>query len=219
MKKDYITPIVLIALALAIAGALALGTKKPQESALKIPSPITEYDLIMGNPEADVLVVEYSDMECPFCKDLHETMNKVVSEMSDEFAWVYRHFPLDSLHSKARKEAEAVTCVSKLSTPENGFAYLNEIMRITPSNNNLDLDTLYTEAEKYDITKNQLDECLSSKEIKDIVENNAQEAISLGARGTPFTVIYRKSDGKMEKNSGFMNYETLKSKIIKFLQK
>ena len=71
--------------------------------------PVTSADHILGNPQAPVKVIEFSDLECPFCKRFHPTMKQIIEEYGKDsrVAWVYRHFPLDSLHSRARKEAEA----------------------------------------------------------------------------------------------------------------
>src|SRR6185436_7093141 len=78
--------------------------------------PVTEKDHILGNPNAEVIMVEYSDLECPFCKEFHSTLRRVMNEYGKDgkVAWVYRHFPIDSLHPKARKEAEATECAAEL---------------------------------------------------------------------------------------------------------
>ncbi len=220
MKKDYITPIFAALVILAIAGILLVKPNKEAVTEIVKPSEINEkIDLVKGNPDADVVVYEYSDMECPFCKKFHITMNKLSDDMKGKFAWVYRHLPLDSLHSKARQEAVAVTCVSTLLNPQKGFEYLNRIIDVTPSNNNLDLNILPKVASEMGIDENKFKECLTSKEVQTIVETNAKEAVSLGARGTPFSVIYRRSDGKSEIVSGALDYETMKAKLEAFINK
>jgi protein-disulfide isomerase len=102
--------------------------------------PVTEKDHIAGNPQADLMIVEYSDPECPFCKRFHETMMQAMDEYGKQgkVAWVYRHFPLDSIHSKARHEAEAVECAGELGGNEKFWEYLNKLEEITPANNQLD---------------------------------------------------------------------------------
>ena len=75
---------------------------------------ITDKDHIRGNKNASIVLIEYSDLECPFCKVFHTTLNQMLSTYEDKVMLVYRHFPLDSLHSKARKEAEASVCAAKL---------------------------------------------------------------------------------------------------------
>ncbi len=106
--------------------------------------PVTDKDHIAGNAQADIIIVEYSDTECPFCKKFHETMIQVMDEYgkSGKVAWVYRHFPLDALHKKARKEAEATECAAELGGNDKFWEYLNLMMKITPANDQLDLNLL-----------------------------------------------------------------------------
>jgi protein-disulfide isomerase len=114
---------------------------KGEKGASKIDlDPVTEKDHIAGNPSADLILVEYSDPECPFCKKFHTTMLQVMDTYGKDgkVAWVYRHFPLDAIHSKARKEAEAIECAGELGGNDKLWAYLNKLEEITPANNQLD---------------------------------------------------------------------------------
>src|SRR3989344_4890477 len=82
--------------------------------------PVGADDHIFGNADAPVKIIEYSDFECPFCKDFHKTMKQITDEYEDsgKVAWVYRHFPIDELHPvKARKEAIASECAAELGNP------------------------------------------------------------------------------------------------------
>src|SRR3546814_2871400 len=83
----------------------------------------------MGSPDASVKVIEFSDFECPFCKGFHRTMGQVMEEYGQDgkVAWVYRHFPIDSIHSKARKEAQASECARS----EEHTSELQSLMRIS----------------------------------------------------------------------------------------
>ena len=61
-----------------------------------------EDDHIIGNRNAKIVIVEFSDTECPFCKVFHETLHRIVSEYGpSEVAWVFRHWPIPQLHPKA----------------------------------------------------------------------------------------------------------------------
>src|SRR3989338_1472713 len=72
--------------------------------------PVSKSDHILGNINAKIVIVEYSDLECPYCKVFHQTMHKVVSDNSGNVAWVFRHYPIPQLHPKAFREAEATEC-------------------------------------------------------------------------------------------------------------
>ena len=109
-----------IPLAIVVAGALIAGAlyltnsnageeKKTVETPPVTIEPISSSDHLLGSPNADIIFVEYSDFECPYCKVFHETMHKIIDEYGKDgkVAWVYRHLPIEQLHSKAAKEAEA----------------------------------------------------------------------------------------------------------------
>jgi protein-disulfide isomerase len=70
--------------------------------------PVSADDHILGDPNAELLFVEYSDTECPYCKEFHLTLQQMMKDYgsSGKIAWVYRHFPISQLHSKAPKENE-----------------------------------------------------------------------------------------------------------------
>src|SRR3989344_4226430 len=102
--------------------------------------PVTASDHILGKNSASIKIVEFSDTECPFCKSFHKTMHTLLEEygLMGEVAWVYRHFPLESIHPKAPKEAEATECAAELGGNDVLWKYLDRAFEVTPSNNGLD---------------------------------------------------------------------------------
>ncbi len=125
--EKFSVPVSIIIAGCIMAGALYYSNLKAKEHKAIIETvqktetgssskmrPVTAEDHILGNPNADLVIVEYSDTECPFCKQFHSTMRRVMTDYgnSGKVAWVYRHFPIDSLHSKARNEAEATECAN-----------------------------------------------------------------------------------------------------------
>ena len=94
------------------AGSGAAAAQPPAQKAAKKPE-LTSDDRIRGNKNAKLALIEYSDMECPFCKRFHPTMQQVMKEYGDKVKWVYRDYPLD-FHQNAQKEAEAGWCIHEL---------------------------------------------------------------------------------------------------------
>lgn len=96
----------------------------------------TSKEIVRGNPNAQITIIEYTDLECPFCKRFHQTMEQVMATYSNDIRVILRHFPLDSLHKKARTEANAVECAG-----EQGkfWEYVDGIFKVTPSNDGMDI--------------------------------------------------------------------------------
>jgi len=96
-------------------------------------------DHIIGQANAPVVIVEYSDPECPFCKAFHQTMQQIIATYSgNKIAWVYRHFPIPQLHPKGPKEAEALECAQAQGGNDMFWKFTNKIYATTNSNNTLD---------------------------------------------------------------------------------
>lgn len=217
MKNNLTIPTAIIIAALIIGGAVILtknndntspDNKVKKEAEVKISiRPISGDDHILGSPNADIKLVEFSDTECPYCKMFHETMNKIADEYGKDgrVAWVYRQLPLDSLHSKARKEAEATECASELGGNAKFWEYINTLYLTTPSNDGLSLDELPNIAEEVGLDRVQFEECLSSGRTAPKVEEDVQEAMANGGNGTPFNIIIDKK-GNMIPFSGAYPY-------------
>ncbi len=169
-------------------------------------------DHILGNPNAEVIIVEYSDTECPYCKQFHTTLHRVINEYgsSGKVAWVYRHFPIDSLHPKAQKEAEATECVNELGGSEKFWQYLDLIYATTNSNNSLDPAQLPKLAGQVGVDVTAFNKCLTEGRYEDKVKADYTDAVNSGARGTPNSILITK-DGTKTVFSGAQPYENLKA--------
>lgn len=163
----------------------------PDTPSLDKMSPLSETDHIVGSLDAPVKIVEYSDLECPFCKRFHGVMQEVVSVYGNKVAWIYRHLPIDELHPKARKEAEASECAAELGGNEKFWAYVNRLTEITPGNNGLDPAELPNIAETVGLDRGAFTTCLSSGRMAGKVNKQVEEgnAIMNGRPGTPFSIL------------------------------
>jgi protein-disulfide isomerase len=226
-QKNLATPVAiviagaLIAIALYFGGASAPVVNNPgqqppvqQTGDLEAMKPVSNDDHIRGNPNAQVKIVEYSDTECPFCKRFHPTMLQVMDEYGKDgkVAWVYRHFPLDQLHSKARKEAEATECAAELGGNDKFWSYLDRLMEVTPANNGLDPSELPKIAEYVGLDTTKFNECLSSGRYAKKIEEHVQNAIATGGNGTPWSIVVGKN-GKKYPLSGAQPYAAVKQLI------
>lgn len=179
--------------------------------------PVTDKDHILGPANAKVTLVEYSDLECPFCKKFHPTMQQLLKEYPNDVRWVYRHFPLDAIHSKARKEAEATECAGELGGNDKFWAYMDKLFEVTPSNNGLDPAELPKIAEAVGLNRAQFEACLTSGKYAAHIQEDLDDAQAAGGQGTPYTVVIAASGQKFPL-SGAQPYSAVKQLVEQALK-
>ncbi len=228
-KTKLILPVSILAAAVLISGSFIYTASKKdgaggsadtaalEANMLKNVKPVTQNDHVRGATNPKIVVVEYSDTECPFCKTFHATMQRVVSEYSNDVAWVYRHFPLAQLHPKAFKESVATECAAELGGNDGFWKYLDRLMEVTPSNNGLDPVELPNIAEYVGLDREEFTACLAKGDYDEKIQAHIDEAIDVGARGTPFSVIIAGDD--RIPIPGALPYETMREAIETLLEK
>lgn len=177
--------------------------------------PIDANDHLLGKPTAPVIVVEYSDTECPFCKVFHKTMRALMTEYGNDgnLSWVYRHFPVSDLHSKAPKEAEALECAGELGGNGKFWEYTNRIYEVTPSNDNLDPKELTNIAKQVGLSSDKFNVCLESGQYAPRVKSDENDARGAGGEGTPFSVVIDTKTGDTYPINGAYPYSEMKNII------
>lgn len=227
--------------AIIIAGAIIAGsviyTMKPSPSANQAAAigsqqmqlkPVSSADHILGNPDAKIKIVEYSDPACPFCKVFHNTMRKIMNEYgkSGDVAWIYRSFPIDKpgtrpdggiLHPNAGRESQAMECAAALGGNDKFWVYTNRLYEITPSvtstsPDGLDQKELPKIAEYAGLDVAEFKTCLDSGRYKDKVEASYLEGLNIGIQGTPSSILITPT-GKHIPIEGAQPYESIKQSI------
>ena len=142
-----------VPVAIVIAGALVavavyfVGINKPAGTNTGTNAVVTKIrdvqkdDHVLGNPNAQVKIVEYSDPECPFRKQFQNTLHQVIDAYgaAGKVSWTYRHWPISQLHPKGHKEAEAFECAAAQGGNDMFWKYADQVFAITTSNNSLDI--------------------------------------------------------------------------------
>ncbi|MEX0913071.1 MAG: thioredoxin domain-containing protein [Candidatus Paceibacterota bacterium] len=197
-----------------------LAAEEEQQSGdLEALAPITADDHIRGNPNAPLVIVEYSDFDCPFCRNFHITMQKIMDDYgpTGQVAWVYRHFPLSSLHPSAAYIAEASECVAELGGNE-AFWTFSDLVFIERGINELTNVTRLPEfAVTAGVEEAAFKECLDSGRLGAKVQEDFDNAVAIGGRGTPHSLIVI-GDQKMEITGGAQPYEVVKQMIDNLLR-
>ncbi len=89
---------------------------------------LTEADHYMGPKNASIVIVEYSDIDCPFCKRAKPTIDELLKE-HPEYGFVYRHSPLVQLHPFAAYKAQATECIAATNGTEGFWKFLDVIAK------------------------------------------------------------------------------------------
>lgn len=140
-------------------------------------------DNIRGNENAPITVVEFSDAQCPYCGRFHSTMKRVMEEYPDDVRWVYKHFPLDSIHPLARKAGEAQECAGE----QDKFWEYSDLLFANQSSIN---EAYFSKlAGEIDLDINDFDACLESGKFAQKVSDDLKYGQQLGVRGTPGNFI------------------------------
>lgn len=180
--------------------------KLSEDQASKIVA-VSDADHIRGSQDAKVFLIEYSDFECPFCSRFHPTAQQIVDEYGGEVAWVYRHFPLDQIHPRARPAALASECVSELGGEDAFWSFTDEIFT-----DQTRLNDLSTVASSVGVSGGSFDSCVSNKKYADKVEDQYQKGLSAGITGTPGNFIVN-NNGDAWLIPGALPFEQIKPVI------
>jgi len=228
--NNLMIPLAIVIAGGLIAGAVVLGGNKNTTLGVQQPpaaapqptgstenvTPVTSEDHIRGNPNAPVKIVEYSDFECPFCKRFHSTMQQVMNEYGKDgkVAWVYRHFPLDQLHPvKARLEAATAECVAEIGGNDAFWKFSDRFFELTPSNNQTDTDTVLPQiVGELGLSQTAVDECVASGRYDQHIQDEVDNAIATGGRGTPWSIVIA-PNGDTFPISGAQPYGSVKQLI------
>lgn len=224
-SQNYAVPFAIVIAGLAIAGAIYFSNNKNSASpAIAAPDtsavePITAEDHILGNPNAKIIIVEYSDPECPYCKFFNPTMHRIMNEYgeSGDVAWVYRHMVVVPQHTKAGKEIEATECAAKVGGNVKFWEYTNKLFETTTGNNQLDLAELPKIAQAVNLDTVAFNKCLDGGEMKDLVDRKLNKNSVFAQNGTPFSIILVNKK-PADTIQGAQSYETVKAQIDRLLK-
>lgn len=227
-KISFSVPMAIVIAGLMIAGAVYFSNKPTTQVANVSDSqnqtfqsadftlaPISENDYIRGNSNAKVVMIEYSDTECPYCKQYHLVAKNLIEKLGKDstFAWVYRNFPISERHPKASREAEALLCAGKIGGQTGFWNYTDQIYSVTPANDGLDPLQLPIIAKNIGLDVAAFNTCLNSGEMTARVKAEHDEAVQNGAGGTPFSVLITNKKYNKEKVEKFLTESIVKYKF------
>jgi len=214
-KSSLSIPGAIVIVGILIAGAILLSnrpntpaptnTAQPQTPTSISIKPVNASDHILGDPNAPITIVEYSDLECPFCKMFQSTMHSIMDTYgkNGQVAWVYRNF---TVHSLAPNEADAAECANAEGGNTLYWNYIDDIFATTTSTDSLDPAVLPAVAGELGLNVTKFNTCLSGNTYLSLVEQETNDAEAAGGDGTPYSVMILKTALPAEKATAIENY-------------
>ena len=167
-----------------------------QEIEVRKVDPIKDH--ISGSKNAEIFIIEYSDMECSFCKNYNKQVVQKVEKLyedNEKVGMVFRHFPLTSEHPSSFEEAVSLECASELGGDEKFFKFKEKIFSETASDGNFSSSRLEEIAVELEIKKDDFITCIKNPKSIQKVTDSFEEALSLGLNTTP-SVFLQLSSGE-----------------------
>lgn len=176
-------------------------------------------DPTLGSDDAPVILIEFSDFQCPFCRKFwSESFSNIKTEYMDsgKVQFVYKDFPL-GFHPAAQKSAEAAQCANDQGKwLEMHDKMYEEQAKLGQGTVQYSTDDLKDWAEDIGLNMNEFNDCLDSGKYSQEVQDDLQVGSSIGIQGTPGFVIGKRG-GSPQLIVGAQPYATFKSAIDSLL--
>jgi len=134
---------------------------------------------LRGNPKAPVVIVEFSDFQCPYCRSVQPTLKNLLAKYEGRVSLSYRDLPLRDIHPQAQMAAEASRCAGE----QGKFWEYHDLL--FENQNKLNREGLVEQARSLKLDEKQFDSCLSSDKYKAQIEHDRQLGLRAGLTGTP----------------------------------
>lgn len=170
---------------------------------------LNKTDLINGDANANILLVEYSDLQCPFCEQAHPIFGQVVGK---DVAWIYRHLPIESIHPQAHTGAVIAECVKEYAGNKLAWQYIDVVFK----SKNMISEKIFKDVAKQvaNLTDTQISVCLQNGSIQmKQVDQHKADSRFLGINGTPGGFIFNRKTGKSLVLYGLKKKEELENMI------
>lgn len=171
---------------------------------------------IDGNPNARFTLLEYSDLQCPFCKRHHQngTIAKLLQNYPNDVNHIFREFPLTNIHENAQKAAEAAECAGDQKGAKGFYAYVSAVFEST----DISVAGLLATATSEGYNKAKFTSCVNDGGMASVVAAQLAEGQKLfGITGTPGNVLIDGETGKFVVIAGAYPYEKFETELKNML--
>ena len=207
----WITALVVVMVSILALTIFVNSSKNNNDLPALTISGLSAEDHVRGNRDSKVVLLEYGDYQCPACAAYDPIVRQIVEAYGDRVAIAYRHFPLRQIHPNADIAAQA----AEAADIQGKFFEMHELLYDNQkewerSSNAKGLFLGYAQRLNLDLKKFETD--LTSRAVKDIVDNNFNSAMAANLPGTPSFFINGKA---IPTPGGYQQFATLLDEALK----
>jgi|694.fasta_scaffold00955_42 protein-disulfide isomerase len=189
-ENNLIGKVIVVITVLVVVGAIFWGIRTQDSGSKNVNVEVTDEDTYLGNKDAKVTLVEYSDFQCPACRAFEDIVKQLQESYSGEdLKIVYRHFPLRSIHPNADLAAQAAEAAGE----EGKFWEMKDILFKNQAEWSKEKDPkglfgAYAKSIGLDVAEFDED-LLPEDDSKERVEKDYQSGVALGVNSTPTFIL------------------------------
>ena len=162
----------------------------------------------LGKKGSKVTVVEFSDFQCPFCRQFAGNLRELGREYGDRVEVIYRQYPIPSLHPFAFKAAEASLCANE----QGKFWELHDLL--FTDQEHITVKDLKEKARRLGMDDSKFNSCLDTGKYTEQVQRDMAEGSKAGVTGTPAVFV-----NGIEVPGGAVPYPTVAAAVERELQR
>ena len=148
---------------------------------LQVPRTQVSHDpaRVLGDPDAPITIVEFSDFQCPFCQRAHPVVKQLLAKYPTQVKLSYRDFPLQQIHPEAFAAAAAARCAGE----QGKFWQFHD--RLFESGQPLNGPVFTDHAAQLGMDTAKFVDCLSSNRFETLIQKDLEDGSQAGVNGTP----------------------------------
>ncbi|MFM2330758.1 MAG: hypothetical protein RLZZ26_265 [Candidatus Parcubacteria bacterium] len=229
MKPSRTIPIAIVVGGIIIASAIYISV--PHNAPVATPTvnptlvrPVSASDHIFGDPSAPVMIIEYCDFDSEYCRLFHDVLHQIIANQgaSGKVAWVYREFPLTEIHPDSLALARAAECAatsagaSAVPSDDAFWRFASALFDVQPA----DPSALSPVAATAGLSGAAFAACYASvpKSLDDRIAADRQNALDMGATGTPFSIIVAQGKTPVVMDGAY-SYDAVEQLVSQALRK
>lgn len=186
------SPLLFIGIIVLIFGAMIYFSSSDSKSSSYLEDENwSNSENVKGDENAPVTMIEYSDYECPACRNSYNMVEEIISEYQGQIKLVHRHFPLPF-----NKDAQGASIASECAGEQGKFWEMHE--KLNTGKEGLKEKTLKSYAKEVGIDEEKFSECFAGNGYLDKINKQKEQGEKDEVNGTPTFFI----NGKQVINSG-----------------